>query len=132
MSFGVRLKALRKSRGLTQKELAIKINAKHTAISNWENGQNYPDVDTIELICGALDISPNQLLLDAKKSPISAEAETGESERVFELFFKFLIEAGYIREGDNLSAMQAKGAAAAIKVVEIFFDPAQGHSVSDA
>jgi len=62
LSFGERLKLARKEKKLTQKQLALLINAKHNSISNWENNQNKPDPDTIEQICGALDISPNWLL----------------------------------------------------------------------
>ncbi|MFV0343821.1 MAG: helix-turn-helix domain-containing protein [Anaerocolumna sp.] len=62
-TFGERLKEARKSKGLTQRQLAALINAKHNSISNWENDQNKPDPDTIEIICGVLDIEPNYLLL---------------------------------------------------------------------
>ena len=61
MSFGEKLKQARKNKHLTQKQLAEKIGAKHNSVSNWENNQNKPDPDTIELICGVLDINPNFL-----------------------------------------------------------------------
>ena len=60
--FGERLKNARKLKGLTQKDLADMIHAKHNSVSNWENNHNKPDPDTIELICGVLDVSPNYLL----------------------------------------------------------------------
>ena len=62
MSLGENLRAARKRAGFTQKQLAELIGAKHNSISNWENNQNKPDPDTIEIICGVLNISPNQLL----------------------------------------------------------------------
>lgn len=61
-TFGSRLREARKAKDITQKQLADKIGAKHNSISNWENDQNRPDPDTIELICGVLDIDPNYLL----------------------------------------------------------------------
>ena len=61
MSFGNNLKKARVSKGLTQKELAEKIGARHNSISNWENDQNKPDPDTIEVLCGVLEITPNYL-----------------------------------------------------------------------
>lgn len=61
-TLGQRLKEARKNKKLTQKQLADKIGAKHNSVSNWENDQNKPDPDTIELICGVLDIEPNYLL----------------------------------------------------------------------
>ena len=62
LKFGERLKSARTAKKLTQKELALKIGAKHNSISDWENNKNKPDPDTIELLCGVLDISPNYLI----------------------------------------------------------------------
>lgn len=62
ISFGEKIKSARKAKGLTQKQLATKINAAHNSISDWENDKNKPDPDTIELLCGILDITPNYLL----------------------------------------------------------------------
>lgn len=59
MTFGSRLRAARKAKQLTQKELAVKIKAAHNSISNWENDQNMPDPDTIQNLCWALDVEPN-------------------------------------------------------------------------
>ena len=70
-TFGERLKAARKSKNLTQKELALKIGAKHNSISDWENNKNKPDPDTIELLCGVLAISPNYLLGSSSNISIS-------------------------------------------------------------
>lgn len=62
IDFGANLKRARKEKKLTQRQLADMIGAKHNSISNWENGVNRPDPDTIGLICGALHVSPNVLL----------------------------------------------------------------------
>jgi len=59
MTFGAKLRSARRDAGLTQKELAAKIGAKHNSISNWENEQNKPGPDTIELLCAILGVSPN-------------------------------------------------------------------------
>lgn len=61
-TFGERLKSARIAKKYTQKELALKVGAKHNSISGWENDKNKPDPDTIELLCGVLEISPNYLL----------------------------------------------------------------------
>ena len=62
MTFGEKIKDARKHKHLTQKQLAELIGAAHNSISDWENDKNKPDPDTIELICGILDIAPNYLL----------------------------------------------------------------------
>lgn len=62
MTFGEKIRESRITLKLTQKQLADKIGAKHNSISDWENDKNKPDPNTIELLCGVLNISPNYLL----------------------------------------------------------------------
>lgn len=62
MTFGEKIREARKAKNLTQKQLAEAVGSKHNSISNWEKDLNKPDPDTIELICGVLDITPNYLL----------------------------------------------------------------------
>ncbi len=69
ITFGNRLKEARKVKQLTQKQLAEKIGAKHNSVSDWENDKNKPDPDTIELICGILDVSASYLL--GTKDPLN-------------------------------------------------------------
>ena len=61
-SFGEKIKIARKSKKYTQKQLAEKIGAAHNSVSDWENDKNKPDPDTIELLCGVLEITPNYLM----------------------------------------------------------------------
>lgn len=56
---GEKIKAARKAAGMTQKQLAEKVGVGNTTVSNWEKDMNRPDVDQIELLCGALKISPS-------------------------------------------------------------------------
>ena len=67
LSFGEKIKSARKLKKLTQRQLADKIGAAHNSISDWENDKNKPDPDTIELLCGVLDITPNYLLASSSE-----------------------------------------------------------------
>ena len=69
MSFGAQLKNARKSKGLTQKELAVRIGAKHNSISNWEKDQNRPGSDMINALCRELSITPNDLFEEQMNPP---------------------------------------------------------------
>lgn len=71
MTFGERLRTARKSKKLTQKELASKIGAAHNSISNWENDQNSPDPDMIQHLCWALEVQPNYFFSDEDSLPFS-------------------------------------------------------------
>lgn len=59
---GNRIRKYRKDSGLTQEQLAEKINVTKSRVSNWEQGINKPDADIIGLICRALNVSPSNLL----------------------------------------------------------------------
>lgn len=59
---GSRIRMYRKERGLTQKQLADKINVTKSRVSNWEQGINRPDADILTDICRVLNVSPGDLL----------------------------------------------------------------------
>ncbi len=59
---GNKIRKFREERGLSQKQLAEMINVSNSRISNWEQGINRPDADIIADICGALEVSPSELL----------------------------------------------------------------------
>ena len=48
MEFHEKLQELRKSRGLTQEELAEALFVSRTATSKWESGRGYPSIDTLK------------------------------------------------------------------------------------
>ncbi len=60
--FGQRLSSLRKTRGMTQKELASVLHVSDKVVSKWENGQSEPDLSTIKEIAKCFSISVNKLL----------------------------------------------------------------------
>lgn len=52
----------RKNKGLTQMQLAEKLNITDRAVSKWENGRSMPDSSIMLDLCGELGISVNELL----------------------------------------------------------------------
>ena len=60
--FSVRLKELRLKKGLTQKELAQKLNMQNTAISKYELNQRKPDTETLLEISKFFNVSVDYLL----------------------------------------------------------------------
>ena len=48
------IKAIRKSKGLSQEELAIKLNVVRQTISKWEQGVSVPDADMLISLSGRL------------------------------------------------------------------------------
>ena len=60
--FGETIVLLRKEKGMTQKELADKLGVTDKAVSRWETGKNYPDIETLKKLAEVLEVSVNDLL----------------------------------------------------------------------
>lgn len=58
----VNIKTIRKSKGLSQEELAIKLNVVRQTISKWEQGLSVPDSDMLIALSEALETSVSTLL----------------------------------------------------------------------
>lgn len=56
------IKKLRKSKGLSQEELAIKLNVVRQTVSKWENGLSVPDSNMLIWLADELDTSVSTLL----------------------------------------------------------------------
>ena len=62
MNISDRIQALRKSRGISQEELADKIGVSRQAVSKWESEQSTPDIDKIILLSDYFDVTTDYLL----------------------------------------------------------------------
>ena len=59
---GMKLKAIRQEKGLTQKQLADILDLAPASVSAYETGGNYPSADIIIKICKYFNISADYLL----------------------------------------------------------------------
>lgn len=66
------LKNLRKTKGITQEELAIRLNVVRQTISKWEKGLSVPDADTLIILADFFEVSVSELL----GSKVEKEADT--------------------------------------------------------
>lgn len=62
VDFGKRLRAFRKKKDFTQKEIASRIGVSEQAVSKWENGECLPDVYNLKVLGQLLHISVDTLL----------------------------------------------------------------------
>ena len=62
MNLDKTLRELRKKNGLTQNELAEYLNVSRQAISQWENGKSYPDIENLVFISKLYGISMDEFL----------------------------------------------------------------------
>jgi transcriptional regulator with XRE-family HTH domain len=62
MEFHEKLQVLRKQKGLTQEELAEALFVSRTAISKWESGRGYPNIDSLKAIATFFSVTIDELL----------------------------------------------------------------------
>lgn len=74
-TFGLFLAECRKEKNMTQAELAEKLHVTDKAVSRWERGVGFPDINTIEPLAGALGVS---VLVLMKSQRITAQAVSRE------------------------------------------------------
>lgn len=61
---GDKIKLLRRKRKLTQSQLANELNVSAQAVSKWEKGLSYPDIETIIKISELFGVTTDYLLKD--------------------------------------------------------------------
>lgn len=64
MVFADKLQSLRKSKGLSQEELAEKCNVTRQSVSKWETGLGYPETEKLLILCEILDVDLDYLMRD--------------------------------------------------------------------
>ena len=79
-TLGSFLTALRKANGMTQKELADRLNVSDKAVSRWERDENYPDLALIPVIADIFGVTSDELLR-GERSTGEAPKSTERSER---------------------------------------------------
>lgn len=89
MEFSERLRELRTSKNIKQKDLADALNYGYTAISNYESGKNEPSINDLRTIGKALDISLDYLLgaTDIKAPYASSASLDYESRTIINKYF---------------------------------------------
>jgi transcriptional regulator with XRE-family HTH domain len=77
LTVGERIRAARKSAGLTQKKLGERMGASYATVQQWETGKRNPKIETLQRIASALGIKMFDLL---PKAPRDGEIRIFQSE----------------------------------------------------
>ena len=93
MEFNEKLQELRKQKGLTQEELAEVLFVSRTAVSKWESGRGYPNLDSLKAIAGYFSISIDQLLSGEELRTLAQE-DTKQSGRWIRELIIALLDIG--------------------------------------
>ncbi len=89
MEFNEKLQNLRKSRGLTQEELAEILFVSRTAVSKWESGRGYPNIDSLKEIAKFFSVSIDDLLSGEKLLSLAEKEKKADIKNICDLLFAF-------------------------------------------
>ena len=80
MAFGQQLSAVRRQTGLTQEHFAEELCVSRQAVSKWESGRGYPEMEKILYICNRYHVTLDQLFAEEVALPAPAAAAQPEEE----------------------------------------------------
>ncbi|MCR4791581.1 MAG: helix-turn-helix domain-containing protein [Lachnospiraceae bacterium] len=90
MEFNNKLYELRKQKGLSQEELASRLNVSRQTVSKWEVGDSSPDMEKLVAMSDLFGITLDELILD--KAPASAEKSSEGADKAGSIKEKLFTE----------------------------------------
>lgn len=82
MEFNEKLQELRKQKGLTQEELAGYLFVSRTAVSKWESGRGYPNIESLKAIAAFFSVTVDELL-SSEEILTAAQEDKKQTEKRF-------------------------------------------------
>ena len=90
MEFNEKLQELRKKKGLTQEELADILFVSRTAVSKWESGRGYPNIESLRDISKYFCVSIDDLLSGEKLLYIAENENKSKIKNICSMIFGFV------------------------------------------
>ena len=90
MEFNEKLQELRKQKGLTQEELAEALYVSRAAVSKWESGRGYPNIDSLKEISRFFSVTIDDLLSGSEILTIAEEDQKQKNSLFLDLVFGLL------------------------------------------
>ena len=90
MEFNEKLQELRKQKGLTQEELAVSLYVSRTAISKWESGRGYPNIESLKDIAKFFSVTVDELLSTDEVLTIAEEDSRRKEKHFRDLMYGLL------------------------------------------
>ena len=81
MNFPEKLLTLRKAEGMTQEQLAEKLDVSRQSISKWESGQAIPELEKIVVLSTIFDVTTDYLLKSSEIDDLSAKTQMLEKQQ---------------------------------------------------
>jgi transcriptional regulator with XRE-family HTH domain len=90
MEFNEKIQELRKQKGLTQEELAEKLYVSRTAISKWESGRGYPNIESLKAIAKFFSVTVDELLSSGEVLTLAEEDNKRKEKHFRDLIYGLL------------------------------------------
>lgn len=120
MELNEKLQQLRKEKGLTQEQLAEDLFVSRTAVSKWESGKGYPNIESLKSISNLFSVSIDDLLSGEELISLAAKENRANINKILCLVYgildimtlSFLFLPLYIRQDRDL-----------VRTVSLFANP---------
>lgn len=90
MEFHEKLQQLRKQTGLTQGQLAEKLYVSRAAVSKWESGRGYPNIESLKMIAAFYSVTVDELLSSGELLTIAEDSQKQAAKHMRCLVFGLL------------------------------------------
>ena len=90
MEFYEKLQKLRKQSGLTQEELAQTLFVSRTAVSKWESGRGYPNIESLKDLAAFFSVTVDELLSGGELLTIVEQDKQQSASRLCDIVFGLL------------------------------------------
>ena len=123
MEFNEKLQQLRKQKGLTQEELAQMLYVSRTAVSKWESGRGYPNIESLKQIARIFSVSVDRLLSTDDVLALATEEGKRRIGSVRDLIFGLLDIFSVLLIFLPLFADRSEGGAIAVSLLAVDLAP---------
>lgn len=90
MEFNEKLQHLRKQNNLTQEQLAKQLYVSRTAVSKWESGKGYPNIESLKCISQLFTVTIDELLSGEELISLAESENHFNMEKVYKLIYGML------------------------------------------
>ena len=103
MIFSEKLQLIRKSKGMTQEDLAEKLAVSRQAVAKWESGQVYPDISNLIQISNLFNVTVDYLVRDQECMVSYKNTEDNDLSKLIEFRLEVNVNtyAAYMNETDS-------------------------------
>ena len=95
MEFNEKLQQLRKNNNLTQEQLAEQLYVSRTAISKWESGRGYPNIESLKCISKLFSVTIDELLSSDKQITLAENENRSNLKKIY-MIISAIVDVIYV------------------------------------